>query len=315
MAKKSIRVGSILVSSALIVGLSLWGCGGDSKTAGSGDSGDDSGGSSSSGASNGGSSSSGASNGGAAAGTVGGNTGTGGAAGSTGTSGSGGADWCTDGACICSNGLDDDGDGLIDGFDPECTGPLDNDEGSFSTGIPGDNRDPKWQDCFFDGNSGAGDDHCRYATECITGEYEQDHPDCVLTQNCIDFCRRLVPNGCDCFGCCTITADGETLDVMIGNTCSLDNIDDETACPRCVKSTQCNNTCGECELCPGKTVDDLPDSCTPPPPDGGVPDAGDGGYTPPPPNTCDNGEIVCSEDVPCPYPYFCSLGCCIEVVR
>ncbi|HYQ14706.1 MAG TPA: hypothetical protein VEQ58_03080, partial [Polyangiaceae bacterium] len=39
------------------------------------------------------------------------------------------------GSSACSNGIDDDGDGLIDGFDPECTGLADDDEGSFATGI------------------------------------------------------------------------------------------------------------------------------------------------------------------------------------
>jgi hypothetical protein len=320
MARKSFRVGSILVSSALVVGLSLWGCGGSSDTGAgdSGDSGDDSGDDS------GGSSSSGASNRGGS--TAGGSTGMGGASGSSGSAGSstgtGGSDWCSSGGCICANGLDDDGDGLVDGLDPECTGPLDNDEGTFATGIPGDNRDPKWQDCFFDGNSGAGDDGCRYATECLYGELEQDDPDCVQSQECIDFCRRLTPNGCDCFGCCTIMdEDGEQVNVMVGSTCSVANIDDEEACPRCVKTTECGNDCGECELCLGKTVEDLPASCTPPPPDGGVPDGGypdsgpDGGYTPPPPNTCDNGEIVCDLEHPCPMPLYCSLGCCIEIVR
>ena len=46
---------------------------------------------------------------------------------------------CGGSGCACSDGKDNDGDGLIDGMDPECTGPLDNDEGSFATGIPGDN--------------------------------------------------------------------------------------------------------------------------------------------------------------------------------
>src|SRR6478735_10089040 len=49
---------------------------------------------------------------------------------------------CTPGAAQCSNCIDDDGDMKIDGFDPECTGPLDNNEASFKTGIPGDNIDP-----------------------------------------------------------------------------------------------------------------------------------------------------------------------------
>src|SRR5260221_8786085 len=40
------------------------------------------------------------------------------------------------GTTQCSDGKDNDGDGLIDGFDPECTGPWDNDESPFATGIP-----------------------------------------------------------------------------------------------------------------------------------------------------------------------------------
>src|SRR3954464_11019356 len=73
---------------------------------------------------------------------------------------------CGNHVCQCNNGIDDDGDGNVDGFDVECTGGIDDEEASFATGIPGDNRDPKWQDCFFDGNSGAGDDRCRYPTGC-----------------------------------------------------------------------------------------------------------------------------------------------------
>src|SRR5690606_26909529 len=79
------------------------------------------------------------------------------------------------GTCACSNGVDDDGDGKVDGFDEECTGAADDDEGTFATGISGDNVDPKWQDCFFDGNSGAGDDGCRYHTDCLTGDLPEDH--------------------------------------------------------------------------------------------------------------------------------------------
>src|SRR5258705_1061852 len=60
---------------------------------------------------------------------------------------------CVPGTTQCSDCLDNDGDGLFDGFDPGCTSAADNVEGSFATGIPGDNIDPKTQDCFFDGNS------------------------------------------------------------------------------------------------------------------------------------------------------------------
>ena len=242
------------------------------------------------------------------------------ASGTTGFSGSSGStSLCGDAGCTCSNGLDDDGDGLTDGFDPECIGPTDNDEGSFATGIPGDNRDPKWQDCFFDGNSGAGDDGCRYSTGCLTGELDQDDPDCQVTQGCLDYCVDLTPSGCDCFGCCTVgLTNGDSLDILTISSCSLDNIDDEDACPRCTKSTNCANDCGECELCPGKTVDDLPESCSPPPTgEGGAPGMGEGGApgTPPPPGyTCDDGLQVCSAEIPCPADQYCRLGCCTALV-
>lgn len=224
-------------------------------------------------------------------------------------------------SCVCSNGLDDDGDGLIDGFDPECTGALDDDEGSFATGIPGDNVDPKWQDCFFDGNSGAGDDRCRYHTDCLTGDKPMDDPDCEVAQACIDFCVRRTTNGCDCFGCCTVTTKDGPVDVATVASCSLDQIDDEQACPRCVKSTLCNNECGECELCPGKTVADLPESCNMDPPDGGTGgtggNGGTGGSPPtdagnPPVYVCNSGQQVCSLEMPCPPNYYCSLGCCVD---
>ena len=125
------------------------------------------------------------------------------------------------GSTQCSDGIDNDGDGKIDYDDPECVGPLDNDESSFATGIPGDNMDACKQDCFFDGNSGAGDDHCDWQLKCdplsatpsarTTQQYaDSTRSECSLSASqspaCIDFCRQLVPNGCDCFGCCAIRA-------------------------------------------------------------------------------------------------------------
>src|SRR5262245_31118838 len=132
---------------------------------------------------------------------------------------------CDGSPCACNNGLDDDGDGNVDGFDAECTGGLDDDEGSFATGIPGDNRDPKWQDCFFDGNSGAGDDRCRYPTECLTGELSQADRACAVTEACRTNCQPLAPNGCDCFGCCSVQLPGGgSADVTLTDACSLETI-------------------------------------------------------------------------------------------
>ncbi len=232
-------------------------------------------------------------------------------------------------SAACSNGLDDDGDGLVDGMDPECTGATDQDEGTFATGIPGDNRDPKWQDCFFDGNSGAGDDGCRYETGCLYGDLAQTDRSCQITAECREFCQARTPNGCDCFGCCTIEdGAGNAVDILTGGSCSLNKLDDEEACPRCVKSADCENTCGRCELCPGRSIEDLPDDCgmdpptgeppdgdpPPPPPDGDPEDPPVGEDPPPdidpPPYECENGR-VCSDALPCPSDSYCQLGCCL----
>lgn len=205
---------------------------------------------------------------------------------------------CPEG-CECSDGIDNDGDGQIDGFDAECTGPYDNDEGSYATGIPGDNVDEAWQDCFFDGNSGAGDDGCRYRHGCLTGELPPEHRDCQVSARCIEFCAPRTPNGCDCFGCCDVTSsDGSIVSIQLVEGCSLENVDDETACPRCTRSTACDNECGTCELCPGRTAEDLPAECYPPDTDGGMPMY-----------TCDEG-TVCASTADCPLDYYCQLGCC-----
>jgi hypothetical protein len=193
--------------------------------------------------------------------------------------------------CQCGNGIDDDGDGKIDGFDEECTGAADDDEGSFATGISGDNKDPKWQDCFFDGNSGAGDDGCRYHTDCLVGDLEQTDRDCSVTQDCIDFCSARTPNGCDCFGCCTVETSDGPVSIYIIDSCDLENIDDTDACPRCTPSDQCDNECGECELCPGK--DELPETCEDDTPE------------------CDDGRVACDAETPCEGNDFCQFGCCV----
>ena len=227
---------------------------------------------------------------------------------------------CGSAPCQCNNGIDDDGDGTIDGFDVECTGGIDDEESSFATGIPGDNRDPKWQDCFFDGNSGAGDDRCRYPTECLTGELPQDDAACLVSQTCRDNCLPRTPNGCDCFGCCAVQlpGGGET-HITLSASCSLEKIGDAEACPVCTPSDACANECGECELCPGKTAADLPASCAqsplPPPVDPAEP-APEPTPEPDPAVTpaCD-GATPCAGPDDCDMGEFCSLGCCLAVIR
>lgn len=221
----------------------------------------------------------------------------------------------------CSNCIDDDGDGRTDGFDPQCTGPLDNDELTFATGIPGDNKDAVDQDCFFDGNSGAGNDGCsihvccllgaKTVAECHIGQNRFDPNQCPppigtaeIPQKCIDHCGKLTPPGCDCFGCCTL-CDPETnacFDILINPLDSMGcgplTLNDPTKCLRCVKNTQCGSgTCGDktCILCPGQDPSDLPMDCM--------------GMT-----VCPSGQQTCTTDSGCPEQTYCSAGCCVGVI-
>lgn len=206
-------------------------------------------------------------------------------------------------ACQCSDGIDNDGDSpdgvlSIDGLDIECTGACDDDEGSFATGIPGDNKDPH-QDCFFDGDSGAGNDGCR----------DPEDP----SEECLSFCAPLTPNGCDCFGCCTVALEnGETTTVQLGGTCTdADQIEDPTKCEPCTQSEACQNECGECELCPGRDPADIPASCFPNSGSGGGDGSGSGGG---PGYVCDNGAIACSSSEDCNAGDYCQTGCCVTVI-
>src|SRR5690606_22500439 len=155
-----------------------------------------------------------------------------------------------------------DEDGLSDLADPECVSSWDNDEASFATGISGDNRDDACQDCFFDGNSGSGNDGCRLpSSRLTTGDATSGQGSCNTCEQsdkCVNFCKAFTPNGCDCFGCCTVQlANGSTVNVALGGGCNIDG-DSVEGCMECVPNDSCINKCGKCELCPGKTVADLP---------------------------------------------------------
>jgi hypothetical protein len=210
--------------------------------------------------------------------------------------------FCGNAPCQCNNGVDDDGDGTVDGLDVECTGGIDDDESSFATGIPGDNRDPKWQDCFFDGNSGAGDDRCRYPTECLTGELSLDDDACSVTQACRDNCQPRTPNGCDCFGCCAVALPGESVvNVTLSDSCSAEKLGDAEACPPCTPNPECG-------------YNPPPDPGAPPT-EPATPDAGTPSTDPEPPVDACDGRPVCNEFVDCPVNDFCSFGCCLVVIR
>jgi len=319
------------------------GCGGDDENGGSGGSSGSSAGSQGSGASStGGSSSGGTSSGGTSSGgssTGGSNAGgasTGGSSGATsGGTGGGAADSGTGcGTTQCTNCIDDDMDGKVDSNDPECTGPADNDEGTFATGIPGDNVDPCKQDCFFDGNSGQGDDKCEWQLKCDPANpgapkcpYDPNFNNCPTQQSqaCIDFCTKLTPNGCDCFGCCEAPLpDGGRIHILLTPECTIDAINDPAKCKPCTQRTNCVNDCGRCELCFGKT--ELPADCTPDAGSGtggsggsagtsSTPDgaAGSGGNCPTP--ICPAGRQACGVScLPgCAPGTYCLTGCCIPI--
>ncbi|MBX3275862.1 MAG: hypothetical protein KF729_36730 [Sandaracinaceae bacterium] len=223
----------------------------------------------------------------------------------------------------CGDGVDNDGDGLIDWQDPDCLGPCDNNEGGFYLNIPGGDAQPCALECYFDQDEGVGNDGCQWDHRCDPLEPDQNAlcrymppprrpgitcPD-TQTEMCARVCGPLVPNGCDCFGCCNLPAGGDRW-VFIGSvdgagnpTCDLASVNDDAACHPCTPVPGCLNECGRCELCLGRST--LPADCYPPP-------EPDGGYTPPPETCSDPSRQSCGlpEHPPCPDGQYCLTGCC-----
>jgi len=229
---------------------------------------------------------------------------------------------CVPGTTQCTNCKDDDGDGLVDWMDPDCTGPLDNDESSFATGIPGDNIDPCKQDCWFDGNSGSGDDGCLFDLRCYPGykdpkcPYDEkmaaDPKKCPApTAKCIEKCKPLTPKGCDCAGCCDVyDAAGVVHTVKLVSTCTSGSLSDPAKCPVCTKIADCSTPCGKCDTCLGKLT--LPPECYPPGDAGTDTRSPSDAPPPPPPTACPAGLLTCSVSTPCPAGQYCLTGCCVK---
>jgi cysteine-rich repeat protein len=198
----------------------------------------------------------------------------------------------------CGDEIDNDEDGLIDLLDPECISPCDDDETTFKTNLPGQNNDCK-SDCYFDSNSGEGDDKCSWDLTCdiensgaeIGCEYDPNNNMCEteMPPECLDFCVPLLPNGCDCFGCCEINGQFVYLD---GAQCALNDLD---SCQSCTFFENCNNPCEPeiCELCFGQSPDDLPEECDEP--------------------GCSDGLESCLSPEDCPESFYCQTGCCVPI--
>jgi hypothetical protein len=244
--------------------------------------------------------------------------------------------------CACADGIDNDGDGQTDTDDLHCFGPFDDDEATYATGIPGDNKGSKAnRECPFDGNSGTGNDGvcCNLANP---GE-------------------NVTPNGCDEKGCCEIDANGNgtgehvfisgdcdfTLACAAGSTlgcsCAADADcdagqfcvpDDDlgpgfcSTCETCEPNPECDNTCACGEQCYGGFSQ--PDSLCGADPGGdcgvGVTACPNGTADCDPANnevctngccygSCAPGVTPCqvSSDCPTEFLYYCITGCCVEV--
>ncbi|NUO49832.1 MAG: hypothetical protein HOV80_13335 [Polyangiaceae bacterium] len=222
----------------------------------------------------------------------------------------------------CGDCVDNDGDCHIDSADSQCLGPCDNTENSFFGGIPGQNNSPCKSDCYFDQDTGAGNDDCYWSHKCdpleVAPNYPPEGSQCSYNPNanipgyggscaqafqtqsagCGDYCGPLTPNGCDCFGCCAIP--GAPTTVWLGSenpsgtgSCTLANVANPAMCKPCTQVPACLNTCDTCEICIGKPT--LPPECTV--------------------QICENGEQVCGQpgQDPCAAGYFCVTGCCQQV--
>jgi hypothetical protein len=122
--------------------------------------------------------------------------------------------------------------------------------------------------------------------------------------------------------------------VEISSTCTYADVDDPQKCPVCIPNAACENTCGHCELCIGKT--ELPADCMNTgtggstgaggasssggavSSGGAAGSAGSGGYAgqcivP----TCDTGAqgcgVACAPS--CLPGWYCLTGCCIPYLQ
>ena len=176
---------------------------------------------------------------------------------------------CPGGARACSDCIDTDSDTLIDGDDPDCLGPCQGAEDTFFVSTPNLNRCS--QDCYFDDDSGFGNDQCSWAHHCdphgiepafdphgencayapeepIQGPSTSTCSDALASQSdaCLEICLPLTPPGCDCFGCCVFPETPGP--VWIGSndgsqaTCTRDSVADPALCRPCMQVPSCLNS-------------------------------------------------------------------------
>ena len=224
----------------------------------------------------------------------------------------------------CGDCLDNDGDHLVDSDDPDCTGPCDDSETSYGSGLPGSGTAPCKQGCYFVAQEmAASGERCNWSQDCDPLSVAPDYPpsgdsNCVHKPGavvpgsgatcdelstaqpsaCLASCLPLTPNGCDCFGCCELPADSGTF-VWIGSTeksaCSCDaaHIGDPAACHPCTPVRSCFNACDPCKVCVGRAA---------PGPSCATPGVG----------RCPDMAAACGQpgESDCAAGYYCVTGCC-----
>jgi hypothetical protein len=251
----------------------------------------------------------------------------------------------------CGDCMDNDGDGLVDSMDPDCLGACQNNESGFQGNIPGQNNAPCKSDCYWDQDTGSGNDSCYWDHQC--DPFEQGPPPatnpeigCTYNHNthvggapvpagqndcdyllmsqpslCTSFCKPLTPNGCDCFGCCENPYDkghyvyAGSVNAAGQGTCKADQttLMDPTLCKPCTPVPGCQNTCAHCEICFGGAP--LPADCYQSSPDmAGAPPSTD--MAQPPPQQCPPGAQACGlpGQAPCPSGQYCYTGCCGSLI-
>ncbi len=220
---------------------------------------------------------------------------------------------CRGKSYACGDCNDNDEDGQADAADLGCLGPCDDDEVGLSTGIANTGGSCR-QDCYFDGDAGPGNDKCDWNHRCDPLSVAPSYPpsgemrcayesspnglDCAQLERqsaeCRENCLPLVPNGCDCFGCCELPArSGEYHYVGAGLgslRCLLDSLDDPRACPPCTPVEGCFNDCKLCEACVGSGPDPLCETGS----------------------SCEPGQPSCGPGAGCALGFYCVTGCCVR---
>src|SRR5262249_54575815 len=151
--------------------------------------------------------------------------------------------------------------------DPDCLGPCQDNETGFIGCISGQNNAPCKSDCWWDQDTGSGNDGCYWDHMCdpleVSTAFTPEGPGCPYNPNtnvsgtgfncadlqaaqpdpCGSYCGPLTPNGCDCFGCCELPPESGKY-VWVGSTsdntgkcdmgtCTLDSMGDPTLCKPC----------------------------------------------------------------------------------